>query len=173
MDTQLSFAVLFYTAPKSYTLLDYEKQSCFYIIILDSCMSFLFVYSDNNYSKIRSGSIDCGHEGFWFRRVLSKRQDHPQSLQECSSCSRQSCSWDVEDFRELMPSWHRSPMLYKSGWSLMVWRIYFCVCLLFCPLFSDHFHNYRQNTLKICELVTVADTKKKLDNIPDIAIFQL
>lgn len=36
-----------------------------YVIILDSCMSFLFVYSDSNYNKIRGGSIDCGHEGFW------------------------------------------------------------------------------------------------------------
>lgn len=40
--TQLSFAVLFYTAPKSNILLNSDKCSCFYIIILDSCMSILF-----------------------------------------------------------------------------------------------------------------------------------
>lgn len=41
--TQQSFAVLFYTAPKSPILLDSDKCYCFCIIFLDSCMSILFI----------------------------------------------------------------------------------------------------------------------------------
>lgn len=122
MGTQLSFAVLFYTAPKSNILLGSDKCSCFYIIILDSCMSI--VYFDSNYNKEVVALMVvmmafCSEGCFPRGRII---------LSLCRNIEVVSdifCSWGMEDFRGYPPSWHCSPMLCKSGWS---WAcLYLCV----------------------------------------------
>lgn len=56
------------------------------------------------------------------------------------SCSRQSCFWEGHGRLQRIDA-----LVASFSHTLQIWLevIYFCVCLLFCPLLSDCFHNYR------------------------------